>query len=203
MQINYNGILFRIAYGKLSFLTAPKKQVSLCKFFWSVIAGALSSIFLSAILAIIAVLVSVIGFFFAFRPDWRNENQSGISMSYTHWPRIRGHRIYPLFIILPGWLLYAFWFVLAELQWSILPWHVQKEMSYLISPDLVVGLSGASVFLLGWLFIIVACFAIIVGIVLGISYLLKTEWGIIVREYIKAKKARACPLIKIVGAPPE
>jgi hypothetical protein len=184
MKLKRNGWLIRFCY-LLEGEKAIPQQTSLCGLFWRFIGMLIVSIFLGPvcglILIILTILATVVGFLFACRPHIDN-----ILVPIAKWPKISGHRIWPLSVIGPPAVLYVM---------------VSGTVDYLANgqiPSDFIGILGvvstgtAGVVIFGLIAIMAIDFARILY-----NKASEAESLQLIRAWLKAKHEKVCPFVEI------
>lgn len=171
MEIKKGGFVCQLAYLFRENKEIPS-QVNGCQLFTRFIFFGVFAIFLLCVGAILFV----IGLPFAARPSLcDDDNTTAVWVHYQSWPRINGHRIYPLWPILTLWML--------------------SNLS--ATQAVMIGVLHATIFSTTFWLIIGSFVALIVVVMIRIA-IKESETVDLVREFIKAKKQKVCPIVKIV-----
>ncbi len=187
MQIKRSGLVYRIAYAlDTNKDTNAITQVSLCKLFWRLVGMIFVGYLICLPIALIAVVIvliisSAVGILFAQRLN-TTPGDNRFLQSIERWPSIAGHKIYPIVVILP-----------VVLIWALVAWR----------HDLVVAFSAVRDVCytdLDTLIISILCGAVIICLVIFFNSDFWKDCDIwyVTKEYLKAKKAKICPLVDIV-----
>jgi prolipoprotein diacylglyceryltransferase len=187
MQIKKGGFVYELAYGWAEERRIPHKT-GLCKLFWRCVLGVFIWIVMVLLVAVVFGLGFVIGFWVAQRPAItekdvaRKERRSDLNVPYVHWPTVNGVRILPICVLIAIVIGGAIIFLLPDL----IRWMYHET----------VGFATFSVTHSGMIFW---------EVMLGLGILLwlffrfpKTELGVLVIAWLKAKKEGVCPLVEIV-----
>lgn len=171
MEIKKGSLVCQLAYLFHENKAIPS-QVNGCQLFTRFIFFGVFAIFLLCVGAILFV----IGLPFAARPSlFDDDNTTAAWVHYQSWPRINGHRIYPLWPILTLWMLYN----LSATQ------------------AVMVGVLHATIFSTTFWSILGVIVAFILAVMIYVV-IKESETVDLAREFIKAKKRKVCPIIKIV-----
>ncbi len=177
MEINRNGLLYKIAYGY--FKNLPE-QGNLCPFFWRTI----FSFFIvwPIWMPIRLVLGNILAFvLFGY---WLTPSAC---RPINWWPEIKGWRFSPCVILLWSMLVAILcvpvYFLLADwipnfLRYSANSFHTE----------------GGQVF---WCLVTFGMTLIVIGTIC--SAITKAEWWLVLKAYLKARKEKFCPLITFVA----
>lgn len=120
---------------------------------------------------IIVSVLQIIGFFFAHKVNFSNSRK--LYEPYESWPEIRGHRVWPISIL--------------ALAGSILILVNASEVA-IACGKIIAVVVGLTTIALGITFFITG----------GIPAVRKNEAVRVAVEYVKAKKQKVCPLVKVV-----
>jgi hypothetical protein len=193
MKIDRKGWVYKIAYGHCGWGHKPSSRVGLCalvkQFFWSLfVVWPLAIVFIVAVVIIFAALAICMyatlygfGFFFAARPQAFDGPGYEICdfVSYKKWPKIRGFRIIPIWLLLLVALIANFSAVISEIK------------SYFVQ------LAEYTIYSKGfWMF-----FGFVAAIIVSAfirSYIKNNEACQVLKEYLKARKQKFCPTIDVV-----
>lgn len=203
MEIKRNSWMYKVAYG---FEAKKPKRTNLCSFFWKFVLMLLGGWPLALIamgvffaLGVVVVFITFIsgffaGFFVGYRPSiYEGESRKKFWIPYKKWPKIKGYRILPIYFVLPV-LVY---FAVNVLDWTAL-WIMLSGLPAAIL-SMIFGMLGV----LSFLAIAAIIFLLMAGIVWGVVALFdrffKTGIGTLIKEYVKAKKRKVCPIIKFIG----
>lgn len=185
MELKKKGIVFKVAYGWIDENKYPQRT-TLCRLFWRF----LFWLFIAwpivwTVVAIVATIMYVVGFFFAARPTFFKDDRNTCQpMCYYHkWPKIKERRIYPIWPVL-AIILGSFFFLNAA--------ELRKDLSGL-GHGLVKFTILSPVF---WK--VALAFAVLVAAVWAWSAAAKSEPYMMFKAYLRAKKEKVCPIIKIV-----
>lgn len=181
MEINKNGLLYKIAYGwSPSF---SPSQTNLCRFFWRVVFSLLVVWPLYGI-AILLVFLFInmfflIGFFFGCHPTTKEP-----FAPYRKWPTIKGYRILPVYLVL--FAAIAYW---HQALWNALVWTWTKP---------VTGVWDAATLNINIGFAVVGSVVLIGLVSYGIYKFQDTDAAKLLKAYLKAKKEKMCPIVRFV-----
>jgi len=178
MEVRKTSFVYKVAYAWDESSQKPVKT-NLCRLFWRFI----FSIFImwplgQPFLKLIIGIIWVLAFLFSKRPDWENGPPEDLFPDYKRWPRFRGHRVWPVTVILGAILVWLVFGSIKDLV-AYLPWGdilIYISWGYMLIYSLIVA--G-----------IVAC--------LIFSFICrrfsKSETWKFVKEYVLAKKKKVCP----------
>lgn len=147
--ISANSFVYKVCYGMSS---EQPKQVRKCTLFWRFLGMFLLGIPLVIIsIALVVTFTTIIGFFFAHRFGFHKDEQ--IVVEYSHWPKIKGRRVWPIWLlVLPalyflGLLAVTLWHKIARQVTAIQHTQIDShELLFLIAMLLVCGLALGSVY---------------------------------------------------------
>ncbi|TAK97129.1 hypothetical protein EPO05_00055 [Patescibacteria group bacterium] len=176
MEINRNGLLYKIAYG---YFKNPPEQGNLCPFFWRTV---FSFFIVWPIWMPIRLTVGNILAFVLFG-YW-------LSPSACHaiswWPEIRGWRFNLGLLLLCSIPVTMIGVVIFWLITDWIPSAFNSTIRFFISDEGRILLS------------VVATAAAIIFIIVKCSAIRKAEWWLVLKAYLKARKEKFCPLITFV-----
>ena len=184
ITLKKDGFLVRYAYF-LKNETIPG-QMSLCKFFWRLVMMTLyystAGLMMGLILLFIALVLEAGGFFFASRlAIFEGDETKNLFTPYRRWPKLWGYRIVPAPVLLLGFLAYLGIHDpqgVANVGWFI------GQLGMIFCLTIGVGLAFVLLgFLSSWI----------------IRRVRKSEAWMVVREYIKSRKEKVCPIVHIVS----
>jgi len=193
MEFKKNGFLYKIAYGFNDNDNMPTKT-NLCRFFWKTISmfflgWPIILILLSIFEVFVIFWVIPICFLFAKYPMGMITylvSNKGINLeNFKTWPKIGGHRIYPLWIIPP---LFIIIIVMAKFQSFI---NSVSEIGYALT-------SRETIIFYARLGIVVGVVILLIGLCIGFCALFHSETWKLIRGYISAKKKKICPMVEFV-----
>ncbi len=184
MQISKKGLIYCLAYfyGK-----EPQGTTNLCNLFWRFVLGSFLATILVIIFGSLVSLGFIIGFFFAARPSiFKEDHLDETPMtSYNRWLKIRGHKVFPIFFVILGLLIKSF----LTLPMATILWMLEVI-------GVIVGVLAAI------FFVFFAAVSMPKLFRMARHFLSKKTQEIptyqLVKEYIKAKKKRVCPIVTIV-----
>lgn len=178
MEIRKGTFLYELAYGLTDGTRVPK-QTNLCTFFWRCVMMTFAWIAVLPIGMIIATVATVFGVLISgHRWDfWGREYEDKCMTRMVHWPKIRGHHLWPVFIWLPALLAAVMIFDLGGAREGTL--LLLSVMSWLL-------LGFAMLWLVVWLLVVVIPDAI------------RSQPVKLLKAYIHSKTKGICPLITVV-----
>ena len=199
ITIKKGGFVCRVAYGNES---SPPVNTNLCKIFWRFlfmffiywpynglkkIAQVLLVLCGTIIACFVIAILFIFSFLFAKRPTCLKKDETGNKgafIAYEHWPRIRGRRVYPIWIV-TGILIVVYhkWIIffaaaLPSALWSADPMY-SKELWIVLA-------------------ISVSALAVLIGIYHALKKIKNSEVWMLLKESIKAKKQGLCLPVEIV-----
>ncbi|MDI6734085.1 MAG: hypothetical protein QMD50_01150 [Patescibacteria group bacterium] len=192
MKINTNSLLWQIAYEHCFRDKRPLNQVSVCRLFWTVVGGVFAWLF--QIIAVILLLTfgNLICFFAAKRIPFDLERVT----PYKHWPKIKGHRIYPISMLGFLWIIYSIWFKWGSLCYLL--WKPDLEKFMESDGNALYFFTAFTDFVIATVVVVIVISAISAGICLFFEKIRESDFGTLLLEYLKAKKQKICPMIDIV-----
>ena len=180
MEIKRSGILFGIAYGASD---EQPREISLCKLFWRIPFGLVDWVYVIATASVVFIVASMVWLFFAkrlplFDGDYKRVKADDVFVNFEHWPTLRGHRIYPIWVILIALAIWQYDYTLNTIGY----YAVDVVAAHWLGILMVLGIMVAFVFLI--------C---LLGVVS------ETETYKLTKEYLKAKHEKVCPTIRVIG----
>lgn len=168
MQLNKNGFVYKVAYGMLTEISRPDR-VNICGIFWRFIimffiGWPVNFLMFAAVWAWIFIWSFL---FKAAYVDLKGEDTYAL-IYFKKWPKIRGHRIAPIWILLAAAVIVYF-----EKLFSLWSLVITSSITH-------------------WILGIALLLVFIIYILLGVR---KTETAQIFKAYLQAKKDKLCPVI--------
>lgn len=170
MKLKKTGLVARVAYWDS--VNCPE-TANVCMLFLRFVWGLLAITVLAVCGAVIWVIASAVGFFFAYRFDFRTHEMFA---PYKHWPKIRRHNIQPWYVILVGLGIYYFGTTAKVVVW------IGGKMASVATSPLTYGIVGAIVAIVALFFIV--------------KKAIESEIGRLARAYFRAKKEKICPIVE-------
>ncbi len=183
MKIKEDGFIYNVAFlGNLF-----KKQISLCKIFWRFLLGFF--IFWPLILVLgsfCIACISIVVFLIAKR--FTSKNPPAITTHFRRWPTVRGHRVYPISIIIPAIAVYGIYILSWPSISSSIITYITTALDFFIKHGGIFFLSAVSA----------VCIIAILIIAWGIIIFWRSEVGLLFREYCSAVHRKVCPFVEII-----
>jgi len=180
MEIKKKSFFIRTAYMLARDEDVPE-STSLCELFWRFIFMFFISIpFICVIGVIVFGFLFIIGLPFAARPTILNGDDLGKMLAhYERWPKIMGHKVYPIWVII---IIFAL-------------------INFSTTMEIIYGITKATI-LQGnfWIGVVIIIASIVAFIATCGTISRINNSGIleIFKEFLKAKKQKICPIIEIV-----
>ena len=176
MTINASGRMFRIAYAATPRREWPQ-QVNLCRFFWKLIGMGIGVVTIWITCFVLICIVDVLAFLLC---GYRVNLGPGpiLFVPIKRWPNFQGKHIFPIavlgiFVGIPVLLC-----VIGYTAWLLIL-CMDAEIGFLFMGK------------------VTAILVVLLLATAGIRKLIKSEFGHLAKEYLKAKKAHVCPIITI------
>lgn len=181
MEIKKNSFLWKIAYTWSNKEEAQEvKTTNLCRFFWRVMLGLVLATVVIILYYVILLCEFLFGFFVARYPVAKGiHSQKGPFniVKYQKWPTVKGHRIYPIVVLLIS---------AAAIGIVEVGIHYPKDLMYGIG--ILIGLVALVVLVAikGWF------------ITSGFKRFRRSDAYRLTKEYLRARKEKVCPTIIFV-----
>ncbi len=186
MELRKDGLLYKIAYFFHKEEEYPNKA-NTCRFFWRVIFMSVTVPVFAIFVYIIICCVFFIGFFFAARPTvFKSDSKVEVMVLYKKWPTVYEHRIMPIILVCiagAGWLSFTY---SAEIMSNLfaLSNTAMTLFSRAFSESVFLWTMGAVVTLTFFIY--------------KMRKFRGTGAHKLLKEYIRAKKERFCPIVHFV-----
>jgi hypothetical protein len=189
MEIKKSGLIFKLAYGNPNHYI-HSFETNLCQIIRNIISNLFTNTILGILKAIGYVLLFAIegivfflGFWFARRPAvFKGEERAfktRLTVGYKTWPTFKGWRIYPIWIL----IIFMVFINRVGIVLSIKSNAISAAQHSILLPNFWFGL-GVCVVL-----ILIACMTKTAS---------ESETFVVFRAYLRAKKEKVCPMVKIV-----
>ena len=174
MKISRKSFVYRMAYD--GSVDAPR-TVSVCGLFWRFLFTLLvlypCTLILSVFIGILWTICTIVSYFRCFFMATHGNNFFKTDSyepykPYKHWPTILGHRVWPITVLGIAYFIFLL---------------VEFPKDFLVSAVLLFGL--------------VTLAALVIFFINGIPAIRKSDAFKLAKAYIKAKKERVCPLIRV------
>ena len=190
MKIIRDSLSYKIAYNHPLYF-APPEETTLCRFFWRFVFSLLISwplfVLAAAVLWVVFSLIfppvaTLVGFLFGYRPNqkilWCRFMEDGSRiMEQFQLPKMCGHKIFPVYLLVLGWIFYSFYFCISG-KFCFATDHAPSCLERLVGVTMVL-----------------VCFLLIQGIAsYGLPLIKNSKLG----QYIKVSKSKLCPVVEFV-----